>query len=58
MAYSFGVNIIRQLAAEKLDLALEKSVQKQSQKVVPKAHREPFHIQLTNNKKAPYKLVA
>lgn len=49
---------IRQLAAEKLDLALEKSVQKQSQKVVPKAHREPIHIQLTNNKKAPYKLVA
>jgi len=49
---------IRQLAAEKLRLFIEKSVERQSRKVTPKAYREPIHIQLTKNKKAPYKLVA
>ena len=49
---------IRQLAAEKLQLFIEKSVERQSRKVTPKAYREPIHIQLTKNKKAPYKLVA
>ena len=49
---------IRQLAAEKLQLLLEPSVEMQSRKVTPKAHREPIHIQLTKNKKTPYKLVA
>jgi len=50
--------VIRQLAAEKLRLLLETSIEKQSRKVTPKAYREPIHIQLTKNKKAPYKLVA
>ena len=49
---------IRQLAAEKLLLLLETSVERQSRKVTPKAHRKPIHILLTKNKKAPYKLVA
>jgi DNA-binding transcriptional regulator YiaG len=49
---------IRQLAAEKLQLFIQKSVERQSRKVTPKAYREPIHIQLTKNKKAPYKLVA
>jgi len=49
---------IRQLAAEKLQLLLEPSVEMQSRKVKPKAHRVPIHIQLTKNKKTPYKLVA
>lgn len=50
--------VIRQLAAQKLDLLLEASIESQSQKVTPKTYRQQIHIQLTKNKKAPYKLVA
>jgi len=35
----------RQLAPEKLQLVLEKSVERESQKVTAKAHRKPIQIQ-------------
>lgn len=50
--------IMRQLAAETLELSLNQNIEDQSKRVIPTAHKHPIKLKITGNADRPYELVA